>query len=192
MTARDIPVTVSSIVRTVTSLVDGEPTIKRFAATRITSLNGEIKSRLSPAYSHQSLGACERWHTKLFNPLRLLRQQMSELFGLPINGQTPYSRTWGQKYKSAIFAFGETVPRQHSNHDNHKSPVRLGPQWSLVREALIKSLQDGRVVNVKSRSRGKGKGRVIFVSPVRVGKARSKGNRKERQSNHERQSNQDQ
>eukprot|EP00971_Amphidinium_carterae_P215229 4271614-Amphidinium_carterae.3 len=30
------------------------------------------------------------------------------------DGQTPYSRTWGQMYKSAIIAFGETLLCQHS------------------------------------------------------------------------------
>eukprot|EP00971_Amphidinium_carterae_P083358 1649772-Amphidinium_carterae.1 len=34
---------------------------ERFAEALIASLNGEIRSRLSPAYSHQSLGACEDW-----------------------------------------------------------------------------------------------------------------------------------
>eukprot|EP00971_Amphidinium_carterae_P139989 2773850-Amphidinium_carterae.1 len=58
--------------------VDGEQAIKGVAEAIITSLNGEVKSRLSPAYPHQSLGACEGWHTKLFNHCRLLRLQMSE------------------------------------------------------------------------------------------------------------------
>eukprot|EP00971_Amphidinium_carterae_P336740 6473265-Amphidinium_carterae.1 len=37
--------------------VDGEPAIKTPSEAVITSLNGEVKSRLSPSYSHQSLGA---------------------------------------------------------------------------------------------------------------------------------------
>eukprot|EP00971_Amphidinium_carterae_P168325 3335330-Amphidinium_carterae.1 len=37
--------------------VDGEPAIKTLSEAIITSLNGEVKSRLSPTYSHQSLGA---------------------------------------------------------------------------------------------------------------------------------------
>eukprot|EP00971_Amphidinium_carterae_P348665 6490618-Amphidinium_carterae.2 len=138
--------------------VDGEPTIKTISEAVIASLNGEVKSRLSPSYSHQSPGACEGWHTKLFSHLRLLRLQMSEQFGIPISeitkdhlivpwmvkhvgfthnrfqlgqdGQTPYSRTWGQKYKSAIIAFGETVLYQHHHPQNQKTPVRLEPQWS--------------------------------------------------------------
>eukprot|EP00971_Amphidinium_carterae_P045381 892962-Amphidinium_carterae.1 len=54
--------------------VHGEPAIKRFAEARITSLNGEAKSSLSLACSHQSLGSCEGWHAKLFS-LRLLAFQ---------------------------------------------------------------------------------------------------------------------
>eukprot|EP00971_Amphidinium_carterae_P115299 2283575-Amphidinium_carterae.4 len=49
-------------------------------------------------------------------------------FQLGQDGQTPYSRTWGQKNKSAIIAFGETVLCQHSNHDNQKIPIRLETQ----------------------------------------------------------------
>eukprot|EP00971_Amphidinium_carterae_P261023 5178046-Amphidinium_carterae.1 len=64
--------------------VDGEPAIKTLSEAIITSLNGDVKSRLSPSYSHQSLGACDGWHTKLFNHLRLLRLQLSEQFGIPI------------------------------------------------------------------------------------------------------------
>eukprot|EP00971_Amphidinium_carterae_P245278 4871074-Amphidinium_carterae.1 len=37
--------------------VDGEQAIKTLSEAVITSLNGEVKSRLSPSYSHQSLGA---------------------------------------------------------------------------------------------------------------------------------------
>eukprot|EP00971_Amphidinium_carterae_P095088 1881406-Amphidinium_carterae.3 len=125
--------------------VEGEPTMKRFAETLTTSLTGEVKSKLSHAYSHQSLGV----HTQLFNHLRLLKLQMSEQFGIPSSqdGQTPYLRTWGQKYKSAIIAFGETVLCQRSLHDNQKIPIRLEPQvviWNLdhltlTSEGLIKS-----------------------------------------------------
>eukprot|EP00971_Amphidinium_carterae_P115298 2283575-Amphidinium_carterae.3 len=53
--------------------VDGELAIKRLAETLTTSLNGEVKCRLSLTYSHQSLGPCEGWHTKLFSHLRLPR-----------------------------------------------------------------------------------------------------------------------
>eukprot|EP00971_Amphidinium_carterae_P142395 2820591-Amphidinium_carterae.1 len=37
--------------------VDGEPAIKTLSEAAITSLNGDVKSRLTPSYSHQSLGA---------------------------------------------------------------------------------------------------------------------------------------
>eukprot|EP00971_Amphidinium_carterae_P074900 1480092-Amphidinium_carterae.2 len=102
--------------------------VKKF----ITSLNGEVKSKLSPSYSNQSLGACEGWHSTLFSHLRLLRLQLSEQYGIPVSeittdhpvfswmvkhvgfnynrfqigqdGKLPYSRNWGQKYKSAIIA----------------------------------------------------------------------------------------
>eukprot|EP00971_Amphidinium_carterae_P187424 3719985-Amphidinium_carterae.1 len=37
--------------------VDGEPAIKTLSVAVITSLNGDLKSRLPPSYSHQSLGA---------------------------------------------------------------------------------------------------------------------------------------
>eukprot|EP00971_Amphidinium_carterae_P127301 2522558-Amphidinium_carterae.1 len=65
--------------------IDGEPAIKGFAEALITSLNGEVKSRLSPSYSHQSLGACEGWHSTLFSHLRLLKLQLSEQHGIPIS-----------------------------------------------------------------------------------------------------------
>eukprot|EP00971_Amphidinium_carterae_P169427 3356714-Amphidinium_carterae.3 len=39
----------------------------------------------APAYSHQSLGAREGWHTQLFSHLRLLRLQVSEQSGIPIS-----------------------------------------------------------------------------------------------------------
>eukprot|EP00971_Amphidinium_carterae_P220327 4373725-Amphidinium_carterae.3 len=74
----------------VEKFVDGEPAVKRFAETLITSLNGEVTSRLSPAYSHHSLGACEGWHTTLFIHLRRLRLQMSEQRGVPISEITTY------------------------------------------------------------------------------------------------------
>eukprot|EP00971_Amphidinium_carterae_P202600 4019991-Amphidinium_carterae.1 len=45
-------------------------------------------------------------------------------FQIGQDGQTPYSRTWSQKYKSAIIAFGETVLCQHRHHDDQKIPVR--------------------------------------------------------------------
>eukprot|EP00971_Amphidinium_carterae_P270990 5377630-Amphidinium_carterae.3 len=117
---------------TILTMIDGEPATKRFAEALITSLNGEVKSRISPSYSHQSLGACEGWHSTLFNHLRLLRLQLSEQYGIPISqdGQSPYSRNWGKKYKSANIAFGETVLCQHNVHENQKLPQRLEPQWS--------------------------------------------------------------
>eukprot|EP00971_Amphidinium_carterae_P038666 760198-Amphidinium_carterae.2 len=43
------------------------------------------------------------------------------------DGKSPYSRNWGQKYKSASIAFGETVLCQHNVHGSHQ---RLEPQWS--------------------------------------------------------------
>eukprot|EP00971_Amphidinium_carterae_P086296 1707705-Amphidinium_carterae.1 len=49
--------------------VDGEPAIKTLSEAVITSLNGDLKSRLAPSYSHQPLGACEGWRTKLFSHL---------------------------------------------------------------------------------------------------------------------------
>eukprot|EP00971_Amphidinium_carterae_P264664 5249960-Amphidinium_carterae.4 len=138
--------------------VDEELAIKRFAEALDTSLNGEVKCRLSPAYSHQSLGACEGWHSTLFSHLRLLMLQLSEQYGIPVSeiitdhpvfpwmvkhigliynrfqigqdGQSPYSRNWGQKCKSAIIAFGVTVLCQHNFHESQKLPQRLEPQWS--------------------------------------------------------------
>eukprot|EP00971_Amphidinium_carterae_P351317 6492049-Amphidinium_carterae.3 len=87
---------------------------------------------------------------------------MSEQFGIPINeittdhpifpwmvkhvgfiynrfqlgqdGQTPYKpRTWSQKYKSAIIAFGETVLCQHHHHGNQKIPVTSEGQCQKAR-----------------------------------------------------------
>eukprot|EP00971_Amphidinium_carterae_P138899 2752827-Amphidinium_carterae.5 len=91
--------------------------------------------------------------------LRLLRLQMSEQYGVSINdikpnhpvfiwtvkhcaflrncyqigqdGKSPYERTRGQKYKSAIIAFGKTVLLQHQEPKNQKVPKRLQPQWSF-------------------------------------------------------------
>eukprot|EP00971_Amphidinium_carterae_P318460 6329817-Amphidinium_carterae.1 len=36
------------------------------------------------------------------------------------DGKTPYERTWNQKCKSTIIAFGETVLIQHQEHANQK------------------------------------------------------------------------
>eukprot|EP00971_Amphidinium_carterae_P103233 2043458-Amphidinium_carterae.2 len=49
---------------------------------------------------------------------------------------------------------------------------------SVQVRAHQRTLQDGRVVNVRSRSRGKGKGRAISMSPVRVEKGKGKGSKK--------------
>eukprot|EP00971_Amphidinium_carterae_P141884 2810534-Amphidinium_carterae.2 len=102
---------------------------------------------------------------------RILRPQMSEQFGIPIseittdrpifpwmvkhvgilqdkfqlgqNGQPPYSRTWGQKYKSAINAFGETLQCQDCHHDNQKIPVRLEPQCNSTYVVTQVATHDG-------------------------------------------------
>eukprot|EP00971_Amphidinium_carterae_P059903 1184947-Amphidinium_carterae.2 len=94
--------------------VDGEQAIKRFEEEISTPLNGEVKSRL----------ACKATQSPQSQHVGFTHNR----FQLGQDGQTPYSRTWGQKYKSAIIAFGETVLCQHHHHDNQKIPIRLEPQ----------------------------------------------------------------
>eukprot|EP00971_Amphidinium_carterae_P241324 4791715-Amphidinium_carterae.1 len=48
-------------------------------------------------------------------------------FQLDQDGQTPYSRIRGQKYKSTFIACGEAVLCQHSHHENQKIPIKLEP-----------------------------------------------------------------
>eukprot|EP00971_Amphidinium_carterae_P103237 2043458-Amphidinium_carterae.6 len=62
------------------------------------------------------------------------------IFQLGQDGQAPYSRTWDQKYKSAIIAFGKTVLCQHNHHDKQKIDDTLnGKHLTLTSEGLIKS-----------------------------------------------------
>eukprot|EP00971_Amphidinium_carterae_P349201 6490894-Amphidinium_carterae.1 len=142
--------------------IGGEPAIKGFAEALITSLNGEVKS----------------WHSTLFSHLRLLSLQLSEQYGIPVSeittdhpigedSQSPYSKSWGQKYKSAIIAFGETVLCQHNAHENQKLPQRLEPQWSYG-VWIGRDTSDGNHITLTSEGRMKSRSVKRLTMPHRT------------------------
>eukprot|EP00971_Amphidinium_carterae_P272564 5410066-Amphidinium_carterae.1 len=78
--------------------VDGEPAIKTLSEAVITSLNGEFGIPISEITTDHPIFLWMVKHAEFTH----------NRFHLDQDGQTPHSRTWGQKYKSAIIAFGET------------------------------------------------------------------------------------